>query len=103
MNGRSFRESIRVLRDVFFAVVFNAGHDYSPLLLLMTATMPSTLLRSLLNLTNVNWTKPYHQLWSTPIEFQQRYISMDFEVTGDIGQVAPPLLQRQILHLHGVI
>ena len=73
-HGRSFRTSIRILQRVFFAIIFAAGVDYTPLLLAMTATMPQTLLQSLSDLTHIDFTNKRHQLWSTPNDFKQRYI-----------------------------
>ena len=69
MHGRSFRESIRVLQHVFFGVLFAESATWSPLFLAMTATMPATLLASFSTLTNVDWTIPCRQLWSSAKEF----------------------------------
>ena len=64
MHGRSFRESIRVLCDVFFGVVFAAGTEYTRLFFAMTTVMPHSLLTPFLEPTKVNWTLAAHQLGS---------------------------------------
>ena len=84
MHGRSFRESIRVLAEVFFRPLFGADRSSEPLFLAMTATMTARLLADFSPLTYVNWALERHQLLSTPTEFQQRYIKMDLHVTGDV-------------------
>ena len=71
-HGRSFRESIRVLREVFFKTIYTVDAEYTPLLLMMTATMPKPLLKSISDLTNVDFTNPDHHQWSSPSDFQQR-------------------------------
>ena len=100
MHGRTFRECIRVLRDVFFETIFADG-EWHPLFLVMTATMTLDLVESLSILTCVewgktiqtsNWPRAVHQMWSSAWDFRQRYIDMTFSVTGDIGQVAIPSL-----------
>ena len=87
MHGKSFREDIRILRDVFLAPIYKDKDEgqYTPLFYAMTATMPDTLIEALVELTYVNWGGSNHQLWATPAEFAQRYIDMDFELTGTIG------------------
>ena len=57
-------------------------------------TLP--LLDAISHLTRVDWTLKQRQQWSSPCDFRQRYISMSFDVTGDIGQIALPLLVRAI-------
>ena len=52
-HGRSFRESLRVLTSVFFAVLFHVGH-WHPLFLAMTATMNMDLLPSFSKLATVD-------------------------------------------------
>ena len=84
MHGRSFRESIRVLSEVFFRPLFASGAISRPLFLAMTATMTAHLLSDFSKLTHVDWSLERHQLWSTPSEFRQRYIKMDLHVTGDV-------------------
>ena len=84
MHGRSFREAIRVLADVFFFALFATERRFRPLFLAMTATMTERLLADFARLTHVDWTREQHQLWSSPAQFRQRYIDMDLHVTGDI-------------------
>ena len=96
MHGRTFRESIRVLRICFFSVVFRNGLDYHPLFLLLTATMTIPLLEGISHLTRVDWTLKSRQQWSSPSDFRQRYIKMGFDVTGDIGQIALPILVKKL-------
>ena len=61
MHGRSFRESIRILKRVFFAVLFNERARFHPLCLLMTATMMPSQLQFISDLTTIDWTKKHHQ------------------------------------------
>ena len=96
MHGRSFRESIRILKRVFFAVLFNVRARCHPLCLLMTAIMMPSQLQSVSDLTTIDWTKKHHQQWSSPSEFRQRYIEMDLKVTGDIGQKAFPAVVEHL-------
>ena len=70
LHGRSFRDSIRVLRDAFFLVLYGPGDVNSPLFLAMTATMIGNLLTSFSALVHVDCCSPIHQLWATADEFQ---------------------------------
>ena len=79
-HGRTFRESICVLSNLFFQPLFWGGGDNCPLFLAMTATMTERLLRNFSKLTHVDWLLKEHQLWSTPTEFRQRNIVMDLHV-----------------------
>ena len=88
---RSFRESLCILTDIFFAVVFCVGQWY-PLVLAMTATMTIELLPSYSELTNIDWSLPEHQKWSRWQEFQQRNILINFEVLDHFSRAYPPLL-----------
>lgn len=67
MHGVSFCDSIQIqqLKRDFFARLYRNPDRYAPLLLAMTATMPTTLLRTLSSLTYVNWELPCHQLRAT--------------------------------------
>ena len=114
-HGRTFRECIRYLRDVFFRVVFDVSKTYHPLFLAMTATFTKSMVEYFSNLTNVEWGIGYcpiprfvdgpcwggayypHQLWASFSDFRQRYIKMGLAVTGQIGQVALPAL---VTHLN---
>ena len=89
-HGRSFRESLRVLTDIFFVVVFCVGEWY-PLFLAMMATMTINLLPSFSQLTNVDWSLPEHQMWSGWQDFQQRNISINFEVVDQFSCAYPTL------------
>ena len=94
MHGRSFRESIRVLAEVFFHPLFATDASTRPLFLAMTATMTARLLSDFSKLTHVDWSLQRHQLWSTPFEFRQRYITMDLHVTGDVKNTGlSPIVQ----------
>ena len=105
MHGRTFRDCIRIIRDVFFGVVFATG-VWHPLFLAMTATMSVSLLADFSKLTHVDWgrrrdsTSAYpvypHLLWSSSYAFRQRYIKMEFEVTGEIKQLALPRMVRHL-------
>ena len=92
-HGRSFRESLRVLTNVFFAVVFRVGH-WHPLFLAMTATMTVDLLPAFSKLTTVDWSLPRHQMWSDWYDFQQRNISLNFEVVDHMGRAYPTLINH---------
>ena len=96
MHGCAFRESIRILKRVFFAVLFNERARFHPQCLLVTATMMPSQLQSISDLTTIDWTKKHHQQWSSPSEFRQRYIEMDLKVTGDIGQKAFPAVVERL-------
>ena len=85
MHGKTFREDIRILRDIFFAPLYNEGAEYTPLFYAMTATMPETLIEALSDLTHVDWGNKNHQLWATPCEFAERYVEMDYELTGNLA------------------
>ena len=87
MHGRSFRDSIRVLKRTLFAKLYGSIRGYSPLFLVMTATMPLSLIAVLEDLTFVKWSRPCHQLRSTAADFQQRYIDMDFRVQADVSNL----------------
>ena len=87
MHGRSFRDSIRVLKRDFFAKLYRDRIGYSPLFLVMTATMPTSLIATLEDLTYVPWSKPCHQMRSSAKQFRQRYIDMDLRVQGDIQKL----------------
>ena len=84
MHGRSFRGELRLLNKSFFQVVFRAGGAYHPLFLLMTATMTRQLLPHLSNLTNVDWSLPQRQLWSSAQDFQRRYITIDLKLVDNM-------------------
>ena len=90
-HGRSFREAMKILTTLFFAVVFKVG-IWHPLFLAMTATMTLSLLPSISQLTNVEWTNNNHLLWSNCTEFCQRYIRLDFQVCDNMQRVAYPIL-----------
>ena len=62
MHGRSFRESIRVLAEVFFHPLFATDAVTRPLFLAMTATMTARLLLDFSKLTHVDWSLERHQL-----------------------------------------
>lgn len=85
MHGRSFRESVRILGRDFFSKLYRGVKPYYPLCMPMTATMPNSLLSTLSDLTHIDWTKPCHQMRSSPEEFRQRYIDMDLHVQADVG------------------
>ena len=70
MHGRSFRESICVLAEVFFHPLFATDAVTRPLFLAMTAMMTARLLSDFSKLTHVDWSLERHQLWSTPSEFK---------------------------------
>ena len=80
-------EEIRVLQRMFFTVDFKAN-AYNQLFLAMMAIRNSSLLNSLSTLTNVDWTKKCHQLRSSISHSRQRQMTLEFEVTADIGYVA---------------
>ena len=42
-----------------------------------TMTIPESLITSFSQLTNVNWLKPHHQMWSSFYDFQQQYITIN--------------------------
>ena len=100
-HGRSFHTSIWILQRVFFAIIFAACADYTLLLLAMTDTMPQTLLQSLSDLTHIYFTDKRHQLWSTPNDFDQRYIEMDMHVLGEIKVKAFPPLVKVLVDKRG--
>ena len=88
IHGRSFRDSIRVLKQDFFAKLYRGCEGkYQPLFLAMTATMPICLIKTLFDLTHVNWSKPCYQMCSSAAEFRQRYIDMDFKVQADVNKL----------------
>jgi len=60
MHGRLFCDSIRQLKRDFFRHISSAGKSYTPLFLAMTATMPLSLLKSLVALTHFKWILPAH-------------------------------------------
>ena len=105
MHGRTFRDSIRIIRDVFFGVIFAAG-IWHPLFLAMTATMSLSLLEDFSKLTHVDWGRQIetataypvhpHLLWSSFSAFRQRYIKMEFQVTGEIKQMALPRIVKHL-------
>ena len=72
----SFREDMRLLTTLFFAIIFKVG-VWHPLFLVMTATTNLSLLPSFVQLTNVEWTNNNHILWSNCIKFRQQYIRLD--------------------------
>ena len=96
MHGRTFRDCIRYLEQVFFRVIFSKNTSYHPLFLSMTATMTQSILHSLSTLTCVDWSLKRHQMWVSASAFRQRYIKMTFDVTGDITAMALP---RLVTHL----
>ena len=63
---------------------------YHPLFLAMTATMTTSIAKSLSDLTNVNWTDTRHHMWASAFEFRQRNIRMGFCLTANLGQAALP-------------
>ena len=77
IHGRLFHNAMRLLLPLFFVILFKDGEWY-PLFLAMTATSTLLLVSDL--------------LWSKFSDFCQWYISIHFEVTGDMGQVALPAL-----------
>ena len=93
-HGRSFREQLRLLTRVFFAVLFQVG-IWHPLFLAMTATMTLDLLPAFSKLTCVDWLLPEHQLWSAWYNFQQRFIDPDFDSVDHIGRVYPTLFEHR--------
>ena len=96
MHGKTFRECIRLLQTSFFERVFGLEVDHHPLFMVMTATMTSTILPCLSTLTSVDWESNEHQMWAPHEDFKQRNVQIDFEVTGDIGQVALPRLVEKL-------
>ena len=84
MHGRTFRDSVRCLGDVFFRPLV----AFRFIFLAMTATMSPDLLRDFSALTHVDWTDPRHQMWASASEFRQREIKMEVHTTGDITQHA---------------
>ena len=91
-HGSTFRDELRVLTTIFFAVVFKEGAAYHPLFLAMTATMTKPLLVKLSELTNVPWTEKKHQLWANADAFKQRYIKVTFQVRDHMSREAFPSL-----------
>lgn len=63
---------------------------------MITATMTLPPLEAVPNLTRVNWMLKGLQQSSFPSQFCPRYIRMQSEATGDIGQKAPPMLVNMI-------
>ena len=82
MHGCFFRDSIRVLADVFFLPLYGAAGDHAPLLLVMTATLPYSLLWPLSALTHVDFTLAAHKFWLSAAEFQQQSIKIELHIRG---------------------
>ena len=76
MHWTTFRQSIRLLRDVLFAQLHVPSLLYYPLLLAMTATMSPSLLQPFSLLTHVDFTLARHQLWASAQDFQELNIKM---------------------------
>jgi hypothetical protein len=70
MHQCSFRDCIHVLKQTFFTKLYRNVCGYSPLFLIMTATMPLSLIVVLEDLTFVKWSLPSHQLQLTAVKFQ---------------------------------
>ena len=90
LHGWSFRNSIRVLHDTFFSVLYGPGDVNSPLFLDMTAIMIGNLLASFVALVHVDCCSPIHQLWATSDKLQQRNVDIELHVRGgrkDLKQV----------------
>ena len=66
IHGHLFCNSIHSLRDTFFARIFVARTEYTPLFLAMTAMMTTSLLRSFSELTKVDRLRLQHHLRSSP-------------------------------------
>jgi len=105
MHSQTFREAIRALQHIFFAVIFSTNLEHHPRLLAMTATMTMSILASFSVLTHVNWNetldnshwaRPTHLMWASAYAFRQRHIRMEFRVTADISQVGFPLLVEHL-------
>ena len=98
MHGRTFRECIRYLLAEFFKKMYNDSSTLKPpLFLAMTTTMMESILISFSSLTNVDWSKKSHQLWSSFSDFSQQSINMAFDVTSNITQVGIPRLVKHLL------
>ena len=76
MHGATFRQSMRVLEVVLFAKLSAPSLVYYPLLRLMTATKPTSLLQPFSLLTHVDFTLARHQLWASAQDFQELNIKM---------------------------
>mmetsp|Transcript_13122 Transcript_13122/g.28347 ORF Transcript_13122/g.28347 Transcript_13122/m.28347 type:complete len:292 (-) Transcript_13122:1026-1901(-) len=85
MQGSTFREPIRIVGRDFFSKLYGKSHQILPLFLAMTATMPLKPTKTFSKLTSINSEDPCHLMCSTPQEFQQHYIDMDFHVQADVG------------------
>ena len=83
----TFRDLIRINERDFFSRIYGGTQEYTPLFLSMSATMPNAILESLKALTHVDSTRPQHHIWSSPAEFQHRYIDMDLHVKTTVGVV----------------
>ena len=88
MHGRTFRDSIRYLRNEFFRRLFGPGASSDVAFLAMTATMSADLLGDFSDLTHVDWTDQCHQMWASARDFRQRDIKMELQTTGEITQHA---------------
>ena len=76
MHGFTFRQPIRLFRDVLFAQLYAPSSSYYPLILAMTAMMPASLLQPFSSLTRDDFTLARHQLWTSTRNFQQCNIKM---------------------------
>mmetsp|Transcript_19356 Transcript_19356/g.35028 ORF Transcript_19356/g.35028 Transcript_19356/m.35028 type:complete len:363 (+) Transcript_19356:263-1351(+) len=92
IQGSTFREPIHIVGRDFFSKLYGKSHQFLPLFLAMTATMPLELIKTFSKLTSINWEDPCHLMCSTPQEFQQQYIDMDFHVQADVGSCLDSLL-----------
>ena len=85
--GGAYRASIRLLARSFFARLYKFNPQFYPLFLAMTATMPVSQMKALHELTHIPWADTRHQLISSPFDFRQRYIDMDFIVQGEVASL----------------
>ena len=89
-HGRSFRESFRLLTNIFGAI----SGQWHPLFLAMMAAMTLYLLSSFNKLTTVDWSLPQHQMWSDWQDFQQRNITINFKVVDYMARAYPRLINH---------
>ena len=96
MHGKSFRDSIRVVGETYFKIVYGSNQSNTPLFMLMTATAPVAQIETMSKLTHVDWTNERFQMRSSMTEFQQRNVSMMFEVSSNLSLIAYPLILKRL-------
>ena len=74
MHGFTFRQPIRLFRDVLFAQLYAPSSSYYPLILAMTAMMPASLLQPFLSMIHVNFMLAHHKMLASALDFQQHAI-----------------------------